>query len=263
MLVAEIDLSRVVAGAKTLARETGRSVQELVGDQMRLAMQDCIKYTPPRSDKGGNAESKRIGEQAVMGDLNKLFHPIQKEGQLYQWQQQLDEAGFDILNLTNNGDFKIKSQKLVKSASMFHIRDIHLKHRNKRGRVKFKSDKSQAFGGKYLVPKSIMAKYIKKELKKVGQLKAGFVPAGQMFATIFPFRAPGYVKKQADKMGSGGGRINNSGNGSIYGRNTVPYIEIQLRKDMLAFIAKKREKDMKGFAKKRLDKLIKKFNKAA
>jgi len=160
-----------------LTREAKKSGNELLRQQAKLLVQDCIKLTPPTSGaKGVMSETigaqKQSGERAVERDINKVIGAL---GELDLWKGR-NKIKSAIQKDIKRGDMEAAANRLggkkQKPIVALDIpKDYHKKFRNSRGRIK-KPDTRL-----YVPKKADKAAYIKEAKNSVMKGKAGWKKA--------------------------------------------------------------------------------------
>lgn len=249
---------------RDLAGVFGITLRDLMYDQARLLAQDAVRSSPPGGKKVSVSRQKKKGEKDVTSDIKKVFWPTDYEQPMEEWRDRLDERGYEIYTFTKNGRKKLNRKQVLNEAGLKEIRKIHLKYRNAKGKVRFTYDRDRVAAGKYAVPKKTLNQYIKSQIKKVGQLKAGFINAADYFATLNNTTAkaiPSWVRKQAKKMGDKQNNINpRTGIGSATIINNVPYSELAITENLKNRLEYTRQQDINKQAIKRIRKMEKKQN---
>jgi hypothetical protein len=241
----------------SLAAKAGVTIQFVMWDQLRLWTQDVMKKTAPTA--------KADGLKKVAAGMSELFEPAETTAAFVFWKDRLAKQNSDVVQYTKTGKM-ILTKKSAKAESVSQMRKIHKAARTKGGGVSRKkvnrTTPDIAFKGKIIVYKSEYKK-MKAELnRKVGHLKAGWVPALTFWAgkAKAPVKIPAYVLNQS-KIGYAGGSIDEKGNGSIEAVNNVVYSNRRLSQDNVVELTKQgRQRDLTKGAFKRMDDLAKRFN---
>lgn len=258
----------------SLRKQMGLTLRDVMYDQARLLGQHAIKVVAP-GPEGGTAEQKRRGHAAVAGDIARIIVPI--DGGLGSVEELEDLKNAGLLS-DSARFFKTKrravygvDRDLVKiSPSMKEMERHHDKYRSKRtGRVTRAGTYTKDIGrwkfvDKMHVKASAAKRFIKHKQKKVGQLKAGFIPATEHFAMlagVAPKAIPVWVKKQAKRMGSQVNAVNNrTGEGFLELINSVPYASSSISQNTINFLERVRQRDLEKHAIKRIRKVAKEHN---
>jgi hypothetical protein len=146
----------------------------------------------------------------------------------------------------------------------------HKKFRRKDGRVTSAGSWDHNIGrwrpmGLMFVNQAKIVEYMKYVQRRVGSLKAGWLPAIDHYARLSrgsAGRFTGWIKGQAVKAGGATGNMDESGNGYLTAENTSHHAHA-IRNDTVAYSAKHIEKIMKfsrNGINKRLQRLVDQFN---
>ena len=256
-----------------LAREIGLTAKIVMRDQMRLWLNDLMKRFPPTGAKGltatgkGSISASKQGKDRVAKDVRKVIVGVD-DADMKEMRQ--GERIF-LVHKTKGVEFGgtgaiygVDRDLYDRSASMSRIRAHHERFRRKSdGRVteaRAGSEKGRntlnigrwKFVDKLHVKKSAQRRYIRERQKQVGKLKAGWLPAAQVFGA----RPPAFVRKQATRLGSssGLGTMNDSGDGFFEAQNNVPYAGRFGR--IMRFSAKVRQRDLDAQLRKKFTRKI-------
>lgn len=259
-----LDMVRANKELTRTAEAMGVTLRDLMYDQGRLLAQDATTKVKPGDPSAGPAAQKKAGQEATTGDINKMFFGADNKAALSHWFDRLQTEGREIMTTTVRGKVKLASAKLIQSASMSEMGRLHRQHRDKRGRVRFAGRPEEVAGGKYVVPAAALKKYIASEVKKVGQLKAGFVPAADYFAGLVNTTSrgiPAWVRKQAARMGSKTNAVNRkTGVGYLEAINDVPYVDIAIPRATRSSLESTRQKDIERQAIRRIRAMSRNLN---
>lgn len=232
MIDAEVNSARLEASIVKFAAATRRTVGDVLRDVMKALVRDIVKLAPPfksLSVRESFGEQRRIGEQAVKSDIERVFLPLESL-RIYNSETRL---GKEIKRATDNNRkdvLEILFQRSLKRGAispqlMDAVDDSnflatvnpadHKSQRNKRGRVR-KDPR------RFAVRQSAIDRYVKTMQKRVGKLKAGFSAAAQKFGVSLP----SWIRRH-----SNGGQVvdqsNSILNPFILLRNTVSYVADQ------------------------------------
>lgn len=241
MITGEVKIERLTERIPKFAALMGKTVAEVMKQQVRLFVKDVVKLTPPFrswSVRESWSEQRKAGELAVSNDIQRVFKPLEdlrtydsstRFGQAYT--QAVNESRSDTLDvllqrsLARGGvskDLADSARSSVQPLNPLH----HTQQRNKRGRVRRNPRV-------YLVKKREILKYIKEVWKQVGRLKGGWGAAAAKYGVSLP----GWITRHAS--GSVLEKLTTQ-NPSIMVRNDVPYIAEQNKGDRLVNEAIKR-----------------------
>jgi hypothetical protein len=243
----------VTGALKRFQKESGVPVKFVLSDQMRLWLQDLAKLGPPKK--------KKTGKKAIERDINKIFAPIDNKTLIAAWNNSMATEGSEIIRSWNRQKVKMTRKQLT-SAKVKKMVKIHQKHRRKDGRVKFKSKRNEAWGGRSIVPRKVLKKYIRQVQKSVGKLKGSWVEPMQKMARAARTSAvfPAWIAQAEGRKGSArtSGKFN-FGTGKVTATNKMPYAAKKFA-SFLPTTLLKRQKDITGSMFKRMEKIMNQFN---
>lgn len=249
------------------AAAVGLSVQAVMHDEARLAGQNAVKFTYPRKKSDG---TKRIEK-----DIRKIFTPMSPTEIRAEWDFPGSLDGAKAFKSKTGAVYGVDSDHYKPNASIDHLAKEHAKHRQpSSGRVTTARGGSEVgrntkdigrwkFVNKTHAKPARIKQYIKRQQKKSGQQKAGWLPGLEHFAmkSHGVVRAPAWVKGQAKKMGRFVDTVTRGGSGSVELINTVPYWPDKKRialENVVHGIANKRLHNPRTW--RGLDKLAARFN---
>lgn len=242
------ELAKTLRNLQNAGRAVGLTVQHLVWEVAADAAKDCVKYTPPRTESVGSFGAQRkLGEGAIGIDIERLF---------------ADRSNPDYVFFQNNGRrygrrangravFEIPNDHWdIKPAD---VESVHLKHRTPKGRIKRQPHQ-------YWSRMAGVKRYLRTLKKRVGELKAGWMPGVEMFCRLARKKAgiPQWITRQAPE-GRSLDRMTADGNGYIQIDNVAHHRQA-IRPDMIRFIQAKRQKDVERYLPKRLEKIALRHN---
>jgi|TARA_R100001530_G_scaffold26959_2_gene21574 hypothetical protein len=176
-----VQLENAAAFNRTLAelgREAKKSAAEILLQQAKLLVKDCIKLTPPTSGKGKEMSvslktQEQVGKRRVERDINKVVGALQD---LDLWRG--SPAKKAINKAIKAGDFKaaadILGHKKKKSKVAESIpKDYHKRFHNSRGRVTNPSERL------YVTSRGAKKAYIQEAQQSVMKGKAGWKKAAR------------------------------------------------------------------------------------
>lgn len=257
---------------KKAAEALGVTFSWLLRDQMRLLCQDMLKITAPskkviRASSGSPdwPSDKKIGENAVSYDLNKIFLSIDSRDRL----ENIKMAGLPatIFRAKSGAVYGIE-QGLV-SLSGSEMPRHHEKYRSKStGRVSSAGQRDRKIGrwkfiNKMAVTKSSFNRYLHKKQKDVGKLKASWVRPLKIYQQKVGGRAsvPGWINKHASVYPA---TISETMAGqnlvSITVINSANMIRRKIDASALSSAMRTRQKDLNGQVIKRKDRIVAQFN---
>jgi len=244
----EFDMGRIEESMDAFARALGISARFVAYDQIRLWVNSLMtKFTHPRK--------AAAGRKKVTGDLYKLFSPVDK--QFEQFLQERLLAGQEPLPAGTVIDF---------SGNQAAIKNRHMRYRNRRGNVRYKAVTMKTIGqvkitNQFYLRKRDFEKYRKEQVKKVGRLKAGWLPAADYYAgkaKAAPVSAA-WIRKNAQREGSVQDAMDIDGSGFLMATNAVPYAAQKISQRDVDRSGTIRELDMARNVEKRADQLIARY----
>lgn len=122
-ITAFIDRVDLRQNLEKLARVMGKTFAEVVKEQARLVVRDCIKRTPPftgqkkayRPNTEGFASQFKAGETAIRNDILRVFRPANSF-----WSLCIDKDG-------NKGDLAKKAAKLARRGDLDGIKKLNFR----------------------------------------------------------------------------------------------------------------------------------------
>jgi hypothetical protein len=264
----EFKREKLIATAKAL----GVTLQFLMYDQARLLGLNLVQITAPSKklfkdgDKPTESERK-IGENAVTGDLNKILVEVGENNIADSW----DVQGYPAVAFRTRGGSVYAVEKTMVDLRGVRIAEHHKKYRNPRsGRVKAPGSETREgygklkFVDKLAVKSSPLKKYRRQLWKDVGTLKAGWVRGAMYFASKCNGKVnpPPWVARNVGRTtGRGaGGSINEKGFGNLYIENTSPFAKTKTSAAMIAVALRTREKDINKQIINRKDRIVEQYN---
>jgi len=231
-------------------------------DEARLAGQNAVKFTYPRK--------KSDGTKAIDRDLSKLFAPMNGAGIEKTFEGGSVPLGHVAIKRTDGAVYAVPKDRHGNGVSERNIEKAHSASRSPRtGRVSGTSAAPLANVGRWKVSsklharKAVVNRYAKGPKSRVGQQKAGWLPALDHFARASKsaVRAPAWVLAQSKKVGWFVDTVTRGGNGSVELINRVPYWPDKKRialENVVHGIARKRLDNPRTW--RGLDKLAARFN---
>jgi hypothetical protein len=253
---AQLDSGRLLNGIRKYAQAAGVTVQFACYDTMRLWLLDLVWKTAPWGGKGvlgSYAKQRATGKGAVEHDIDKIYAKFEPSKQV-TWTLKSDGRRF-VKNKETGAVIVVEPQNDMMKTDAMAMRALHMKYRNRRGRVKFNGDQ-------VWVKKSAFRKYVKSVQARVGSLKAGWLNALNLYARLSSGstgRIPNWIKNQAVHAGSHGGNMDATGNGTIYATNDAHHWKAIQQRTVVETM-RVREKDLRGMAMKRIQRLVNQFN---
>ena len=196
MITGKLDTSRLNNLMAVFAKETKKSMDEVVEDQSAIIVGHLIAITPPGKAKGQNLtknggiakSAKKLGEATMKADINSLFPTTRLQSHVV-WG--MIEDGFRWG--TGRGAKKIGEY----AESVADLKRVHRKSRSRRtGRVR-----TGTIGQNMALTKaSIRNAYIKEKIKNVGVLNAGWLRAANDLGTS-KRAVPAWIRRHGNKPG--------------------------------------------------------------
>jgi len=231
-----------------LAAMSGLTVQQIGYETMRLAGNNAIKYTFPRK--------KGEGKAAIASDANALFLVQDRSGKVWEtadgrgWVKL--ESGAVIATKGIGGTSTVGNAIEARRA-------MNAQRSRATGRIAKGPRRTRIFAAKRDV-----AAAIRHKAKRVGQMKAGWLPGAEYWARLARgvVKAPAWVMAQSRKQGKAVGSISKIGTGEIGIDNDVPYMRGGDKLQMLVIVRNFMNRDIMHGFKKRLPRLVERFNKS-
>ncbi len=218
---ATISISTVVWEKKVAeyVAATGKTMREALNEEWPLLMRKVMDFTPPFKTKGKpGASDLSVGRAAVAFDIYKTMRPFDpkniKSKRLKQIVENQEVTAF------NAWAKNVKSGPMAGAKAVFFDRQIHLRQRNRRGRVTGRDRNVVVLGE----GAALLKRYVKEVQGRVGYAKSGWLKALKLVGG----KAPGYVEKQGTVGGTVVDDRNNPDAPSITAINRTPWA---VRKD--------------------------------
>lgn len=244
------------------ARELGFNIGHVLRDEARLAGQNAVRYTFP--------EKKAHGVKRVESDIKKLFDTERNTTQHWEGRGGVP-AGYIAVKDGVGPIFLVEGMKWGRSWSAAAVAKVHEENRDpSTGRTKSIAGSNEKVGNwnvsrRNIAKRSSVRKHIANTKKKVGQMKAGWLPALNHFARMSKASttAPPWVIAQKKQMGSYIDTVTPGGSGTLTLINNVDYwpaAKKELLEGLVTSIAKKRMNNPNTW--RRLDKITERFNRS-
>lgn len=257
---------------ESLAKAAGVALRDVARDEMRLGLNNAIKYTQP-AGKGKPAQGKREGQARVDQDIRKIFIAYDNPEIVETYKIRKKKGGGRLVKMSKGGAYNVAPSHDLTSWSESRFEQAHKGQRNNRtGRVfklKAKSKNRRTEAGIFVdrphTTERNIKRFIRLQQKRVGQLKAGWIPALVHYAGLSNGRAtiPAWVGKTPQRMmGAFFDSMRADGSGAMAGTNETPYWTQRRQADLenlVHSIMQKRlntSKRLQG----RIDNLQKQFN---
>ena len=239
-----------------LGAAVGLSVRDMAHEQMRLSCTSAIKWTFPHK--------KSDGAHAVERDIRNVFGF--KDTFVDNWAGNRVPAGHVAVKESGGDVYLVTSENWGTSMTPSDMRKLHESRRNPRtGKTKFSRGPTLGkwnVSSKAYPKKSQLRSYIKERKAKVGQLKAGWMPAANYYAAKARGNvvAPPWVKSQEKQIGTYQDTMGKSGNGTMTASNTVPYWSTPKRTEIENLVHSIAQKRIDRTTQGQINKLAERFN---
>ena len=181
-------------------KDAGKAGHKVIRNQLRLFIEKVARMQPPRT--------KGAGVGAIVKDVKSVLGAVDSLRAL----DALDETFGNRLHPLEFEPHEDKARRQVE------------RHRNKRGRVKYKAQTVTLNGGKKWSKKMHTTNRIRNQILREKKAKVGTAKAGwKVAARRFKGRLPAWVMRH-NAPGSGRDKFNErSGKGFVEGVNKVPH----------------------------------------
>lgn len=204
-----VDNEKFKKQVRELAKLTGRSVSQVMLQQVGIVGGSLIKAFPPSSEnKTGTAKNdRRKGVRAIENDLKKIILPMHDLQVLKRWQDDFEHV-HDVFDDTGS-----------------RIEEWHESHRDKRtGRTRYiggsKYLSGRQYDNKLHVPKKKLDQYVRRKAKRVGDLKSGWLATAELNPKN---SVPGWIKNGSRRGSYSDHMKARTGGGFIRFTNGTPY----------------------------------------
>jgi hypothetical protein len=255
----------VVASLDHVAVKIGVPIKYLCVDQMRLLLNDLVKFLPP--------VSKKAGDSAVGYDISRIIQPMTDNEIDFVRTMNPKAAqlqGARIFTAKSGAVYLIDQAYYEPNASDSRIHDFHQSQRISSGRVTSAGSRTRDIGrwkavDTLHVRESTYRSYVASVKKRVGTLKAGFAGALRAAAAFTGGRAiiPSWVKK-AESANSGYhdfSGMDDRGNGAVRAVNLAPYAARKASSFLPSLMAKRALDVARAWrSEKRAQQIVDQFN---
>ncbi len=210
MMKIEFDTSRLQRALRTYQLAAMKDSNTVVRDAARNFIKKVASITPPAKGKLGT-EAKKIGQQAIIGDLNSILLGVPPG--VFEKLEALRAAGGSCELRNKSGAVIVKGTDITVPS----IKGWHYAHRRRNGRVR--GGKNRSAGVRAIVLAAQKKSYTATVLRKMGLLMAGWNASAEKLGA----KLPAWVTRH----GSGGGRCavtTRNGNVHIRMENIVGFI---------------------------------------
>lgn len=188
-----------------LLKHVKKSAGDLIENEAKLLVIDCIRLTPPTTGGAGVmseslSKQYKAGQKAIYNDIKKVIlrYPnlsLYKNPKVKRWLGKAYKEGNWELVMDIIGDQSGKAGDRVPD-------NFHESMRNRRGRIPKTNPKRF-----YVKNESTIKEYAEKIYQKIGKAKAGWLPAAKglkvpkrhRIAFISRHRGKGLIRKQVGK----------------------------------------------------------------
>lgn len=174
----EIDLSEFEAQLSQFVLYSGRSMEDEIKNQAKLAVHKAIRVTPPGHDGVKDSEAKQAGERKIRRNLRSVFSGVEIKGArliTHLFGKQVKGAPWFAMTRERHPDVAALHDSRKKKSGKFGL--------TRSGRQKFYVDERK------------LAQLEAVLLARVGFLAAGYSSAAQVLGTKMPV----YVKRHAGR----------------------------------------------------------------
>ena len=174
-----LDTAEWEEAVEAYARMTGEDTRTIIKNEAKLLVRDCIKLTPPTTGgtgilKENLKKQERAGKKAILDDIQRVVKDVT---QLKMYENPKVKKWID--RAFKNHDWKLVLD--IVGGGVGAGKDIppkyHEQFRDKRGRV------NKTTGGRFYIrdtkAKKKLNRYAKTYFDKIGQAKAGWLPAAR------------------------------------------------------------------------------------
>lgn len=247
-----LQLQKVLDGLREAGKDCGLQLRHLVWEQAADACTDLVKHTAPVVDGGGSfAAQRRVGEDAVEGDILALFGAADAQDATWEWNNRrfvrFGGAARKVLEITDRW-----------KPDVGDVGDSH------RARRRFGSSSASARRGKkdWTRQKSLK-RYVRDEKKHVGMLKAGWLAALSKYAGKVgkSVKIPNWISRH-DTPCRISDTLTELGDGEITIQNQAKH-NATISNSLLHWVMNQREKDAKKWLAIRAEKIAKRISEAS
>jgi hypothetical protein len=182
------------------AAHTGKGMREGLEEEWALFLRKVMDFTPPFATKGARSAGRisnsvsdlAIGRKAVAFDIYKTMRPFDptniRSNRLKKIVERQDVTAFNAMAA------RVKSGPMAGAKAVFFDRNIHLRQRNKRGRVTGRDRNVVVLGQ----GANLLKRYVAEVQGNVGYAKSGWLKALHLVGG----KGPNYVEKQGTTGGT-------------------------------------------------------------
>jgi|TARA_Y100000310_G_scaffold176214_1_gene176354 hypothetical protein len=258
-MVASVEVlsADVERNLKVFARKVGITLKDAYKEQMRLAANQLVRDTPPRSMKQGrNRIKQEVGHLFVrLGPKNFILAE--------QWEAMGNQPAGKYFKTARGKVFGVEQPHWNLSGNQSRMKAHHKRNRGKGGRSSMAGSWDRTIGRWRFINRQVVStrayeNYLKRVVyPKIGTLKKGWIAPDAPFIT----KAAGWVKKAKTGKQSRGDysdQMDMFANGFLKLKNVVPYFGS--RDFIIKKVMRTRINHMKRMVGKHLERTIVKFN---
>lgn len=250
-----VGAERIVESLQAQGKAAGLTVQHLAWEVMANACNDIIKYSPPRTSAGGSfSEQLKIGESAVVSDLNALFQARDQRDRLVF--QNRTTGRWYIRPKARRGAGRwakeVDPSRVVDAGGMPRVHRAAIGNRN---RVRRNPPV-------HFVPRAALNHYIGEIKGHVGELKSGWLPAANLFSDLAKKKkkSAGWIDRHREP-GNGTAAVTPEGDGYLRADNLSKWAGA-VRRDAILWVTRKAERDIDKWLPIRAEKIAQRIARA-
>lgn len=194
--------TRFATGFQKFTSETGKDVPDFMREMMRLFVEKLYHWTAPPT-QGNGSNGRAGGKKEIDGDI-KIFAIGANDEWLEYMYNRFGPGPMTMVYQNRNGEKMYFQNTEIASKprkALARMEELHQPLRDKRGRVRKTSRGQGDIRDAILVPYSSRKTYINRVNKRVGKLKAGWIPALKATGSKLP---PSWVKKAGEQEKASG-----------------------------------------------------------
>lgn len=217
MFETKVDTSRLNAAMRAFAKESRKSMDEVLQKQGGILVGHLIALTPPAAaraqamnDRGGiTSQAKKRGEARIKADIASLFPTTRMKPER-------------VWGMIDNG-FRWGTGRGAKRIPEYaeSLDDLERVHRFARSRATGRTRTGSTGQNMAMTNAALRREFIRQKIKKVGILNAGWLSAAKKLKTA-KSKTPAWITRHGNKPGGVDFRHSRSGL-TITIRNRMPY----------------------------------------
>lgn len=260
-------VDRVIAQARRFAQQHVIDEKFVCRDQLRLWALSLVRGTPPGRPGDTFAIQRKKGFEKVERDIARVFLSIEGGQIASAWSGPGVPSGHAAIRFTSGHVVAVPQEQFDMNVSDERMKEHYKKYWDPatgkvRGhRVKHDDGNWTVLDG-FVTDARNVRRFTKTQQRKVGILKAGWMPATEYYARLTGGKttsAPKWVSAQSHRSGLGAEHWS-GGDGYVSGTNLVPWANRNVSGSLLNATARIREKDLRVQAIKRYSRLIERAN---